>query len=178
MRPLSSISRFRSIGLAASLVAGLASNAVAATSPCMRPAEKVAFDLAGLKSQLMVTAISCQAEEQYNSFIARFRSDLQGGEKALNSYFNRAAGNRAQQAHDDYITSLANTQSESGLQQGVDFCGKHLSMFSDVMALKDSKDLTAYAAGQPIVQAIDVVECPPPPAKKTKTASGSATPAK
>jgi hypothetical protein len=137
----------------------------------MRTPEKIAFDLAGLKSELMVTAISCQIEEKYNAFVVRFRSDLQGGEKGLNSYFNRTAGRRAQQAHDDYITSLANTQSQDGLRQGADFCGKNRTMFDEVMALKTSRELADYAAGKGLAQAIDVVECPPPPSKKLKTAA-------
>lgn len=160
--------------LAAAFLSGLTGEALAASDPCMKPVEKTAFDLAGLKSELMVTAIACQAEDQYNSFVARFRSDLQGGEKVLNSYFYRTAGRRAQQAHDDYITSLANAQSQDGLKQGDQFCGKHMPMFADVLALKGSKDLTAYAANQGIVQSIDVAECPPPPAppaKKVKSAS-------
>lgn len=141
-----------------------------ATNACMRPAEHEAFTLAGLKSQLMVTAISCQAEEQYNSFIARFRPSLLSEEKSLSSYFRRVAGRGARKAQDDYITSLANAQSQDGLQQGTQFCDKHLPMLTSVLALKDGKELASYAAGQPLVLAIDVVDCPPPPQKKIRTA--------
>lgn len=158
------------MGLAAAVFATSTGGAFAA-DPCMRPAEKTAFTLAALKSQLMVTAISCQAETQYNTFVAQFRNDLQGVEKNVNSYFNRTAGRRAQQAHDDYITSLANTQSEDGLKQGTDFCGKRLPMLTDVLALKDSKGLMDYAATAPVVQAIDTTECPPPPEKKPAKAA-------
>jgi hypothetical protein len=163
MRPLLSAC------LTAALIVGPAAAALA--DPCMRSPEKIAFDLAGLKSELMVTAISCQIEERYNAFVLRFRSDLQGGERGLNNYFNRTAGRRAQQAHDDYITSLANTQSQEGLKQGTLFCAKNQSMFDEVMILKDSRQLAGYAAGRGLIQAIDVVECPPPPAKKVKTAA-------
>lgn len=165
MRPL--LSTF----LAAALLAGPATAALA--DGCMRSPEKIAFDLAGLKSELMVTAISCQSEEKYNAFVMRFRSDLQGGERGLNNYFSRTAGRRAQQAHDDYITSLANTQSEDGLQQGTLFCAKHASMFDEVMALKDGAQLASYAAGKSLVQAISVVECPPPPSKKAKVVTAA-----
>jgi hypothetical protein len=165
MRPLLSAS------LAAILFVSAAGTALAAADPCMRPAEKTAFDLAGLKSELMVTAITCQAEEKYNTFVVRFRPDLQGTERGLNTYFNRTAGRRAQQAHDDYITLLANSQSQDGLKQGTLFCNEHLSMFEDVMALKDARSLSSYASGKGLAQAIALVECPPPPAKKLKTAA-------
>lgn len=170
MRPLLSTSRRLArrrlaAALAGVLLAASSSGAFAASDPCLRPVEKIAFTLVALKSELMVTAISCQAEEQYNSFVVRFRAELQGGEKAINSYFNRTA-KHSQQAHDDYITSLANTQSEDGLRQGTDFCGKHLPMLTEVLALKDAKDLAGYAAAAPVVQAIDTTECPPPAEKK------------
>jgi hypothetical protein len=170
MRSLLSASPARAAVLAATMCLGVAGNALAAAEPCMRPAEKTAFDLAGLKSELMVIAISCQAQDLYNSFVVRFRRDLVGEERALNGYFSRVAGRYAQKAHDDYITLLANTQSEDGLQQGTLFCDKHLPMFNELTTLKDSKDLDSYAAGRPLVQAIAVVECPLP-AKKVKTAT-------
>ena len=171
MRPFFSVSPMRATCLAAVLAFGSAGQALAAADPCMRPAEKVAFDLARLKGELMVTAITCQVQDNYNSFVMRFRSDLLNEEKALNDYFNRTAGRRAQQAHDDYITTLANTQSEDGLQNGTQFCDSHVHLFNDVMALKDSKDLAAFAAAQTMVQVIALVECPTAPATKVKTAA-------
>jgi hypothetical protein len=161
--------------LAGVVIAGLVATAVAAAEPCARTAEKAAFDVAGLKSELMVTAIACQAQERYNSFVTRFRGDLQSQERSLNSYFNRTAGRHASQQHDDYITSLANAQSQEGISRGTFFCQEHLSMFDDVLALKDGHDLLHYATAKTLAQPIDLTECPapPPPAAKkprTKTA--------
>jgi len=154
--------------LAASL---LAASALAWAEPCARPSEKAAFDVAGLKSELMVTAIACQAQEKYNSFVARFRSDLMSQERMLNAYFARTAGRSATRLHDDYITSLANSESEDGIKQGTLFCDQHVTLFDEVMALKDGKDLPGYAAGKSLAQPIALAECPPPPAKKLKTAA-------
>jgi hypothetical protein len=159
--------------LATAFITSLATNAIAAGEPCARTPEKAAFDVVGLKSELMVTAISCQAEERYNSFVARFRSDLNRHERALNIYFDRTAGRRASQQHDDYITSLANAQSQDGLKRGTLFCAEHIGLFDEVMALKDGKDLSGYASGKSLVQPIDLVECPAPPPKKAKTKTAS-----
>lgn len=164
MRPLS-------VTCAAAAFASLLVGAVALAEPCARTPEKAAFDVAGLKSELMVVAISCQAEDRYNSFISRFRSDLLTQERAVNGYFARTAGRRATQQHDDYVTSLANAQSQDGLKRGTLFCAEHLSMFDAVMALPDGKDLRSYAAGQTLAQPMDLTECPPPPAKKPKAAA-------
>ena len=158
--------------LAATFLASIATSSIAQAEPCARPVEKAAFDVAGLKSELMVTAISCQAEERYNTFVARFRTFLVTHERALNTYFQRTAGRRATQEHDDYITSLANAQSQDGLKQGTLFCNQHIAMFDEVMALKDGKDLSSYAAGKTLTQPIDLSECPAPmPSKKIKTAA-------
>jgi hypothetical protein len=164
--------------VAASLLAGAAGPALAAQpQPCMRTAEKAAFDIAGLKSELMVIAIDCQAQAKYNAFVTRFRPDLQGSEKGLNTYFQRTAHGATERAHDDYITSLANTMSDKALTRGTLFCDEHLAMFDKVMALKDGRDLLAYASGEALVQPIDIVECPaPPPPAARKTRSAAAKP--
>jgi hypothetical protein len=135
---------------------------------CARPPEKAAFDLSGLKSQLMVTAISCASEDKYNAFVTKFRPDLMTTEKTLTTFFSRAYGKRAQQEHDDYITQLANAQSQLGIKSGTAFCGMNLAMFNEVMALKGGSDLPTYAASKPIQQSLAVETCPdtpPPPAK-------------
>ena len=172
MRSLSSVSRHAALILAATM---LTANVAQAADPCLKPTEKTAFNIVALRSQLMVTAVTCQAHELYNSFVARFRPDLMGSEKGINGYFSRTAGGRAQQAHDDYITSLANTQSEDGLQRGTDFCGKRVPMLTEVLALSDSKSLSDYANGAEVMNAIAVTECPPPADKKAKTSVKTAS---
>jgi len=165
-----SASPLRSLCVAVAMAGSAISPAFAASDPCMKPSEKIAFDIARLKSELMVTAISCQVQSSYNDFVARFHADLISEEKALNSYFGRTSGRSAQKAHDDYITLLANSQSDDGLQQGTGFCDNHKQLFSEVLSLKDSKSLDDYAAAQPFAQAIAVVVCPDT-GTKVKTAA-------
>ncbi|HET9019290.1 MAG TPA: hypothetical protein VFN46_06880 [Acetobacteraceae bacterium] len=165
MRPL--VSAFTAV----SLLAGAALAPTAWAGACARPAEMRAFQVAGLKSELMVVAISCQAQDRYNGFISRYKRDLQTDERALHGYFARTAGRSAQRAHDDYITNLANAESQDGLHQGTLFCQQHLVMFDEVMALKDGKDLQSYAESKSLAQPIEVSECPAPKKKKLHTAS-------
>lgn len=164
MRPL--VSAFAAV----TLLANTALVPAALAEPCVRPPEKTAFDVASLKSELMVIAIACQAQDKYNSFVTRYKSELQSDERALNGYFVRTAGRLAQQRHDNYITNLANAQSENGIQQGTQFCQQHLSMFEEVMALKKSKDLATYAQSKSLAQPIGLSECPAAK-KKMRTAS-------
>ncbi len=149
---------------------GLLCAGAASAQPCAKPADVTAFDVAGLKSKLMVTALTCNLQDRYNDFVQRFRSDLVGHERALHAYFARAFGGRAQREHDDYITSLANTQSQSGIRQGTLFCQQNTSLFTEVLALAKGSELPAYAASKQFPQPIEVVACPAP----TRTAQAAA----
>lgn len=143
---------------------------IANASLCTRPAEKAAFDVEGLKSQLMVTAITCQQQSRYNAFIARYRRDLVSDERAIDTYFHRAYGRSAQRQRDEYITLLANAQSDQGIKLGTLFCQKSVGMFDEVMALRDSSELPGYASGKALPQPIALVDCALPKAKPTRTA--------
>jgi len=144
------------------LAAGLLTSQMAAAQNCARQADKTAFDVAGLKSQLMVTAITCEATERYNSFIARFRPALLAQEKVVNAYFSRNFGKRATVEHDGYVTSLANSQSENGLKMGTAFCNQNVGMFDEVMALRDGSALPDYATSKNPNQPITLVACSTP----------------
>ena len=117
----------------------------------MSPARQ-AFDVQGLKSELMVTALSCGGQDRYNAFIAKFRPDLTAEEHTLKTYFDSEYGRSAQKEHDNYITQLANVQSERGLQAGTQFCDQRASMFDEVLALDGASDLGGYAEAKDIVQ--------------------------
>ena len=137
--------------------------------PCAKPIDVTAFDVAGLKSKLMVTAITCNQQDLYNQFVHRFQTDLMFHEHNLHAYFVRVYGGRAQREHDDYITSLANTLSENGIQQGTLFCQQNTSIFTEVLALSKGSDLPSYAAGKAFPQPISITNCPEP----TRTAQAA-----
>jgi hypothetical protein len=153
------------------LATGLLCAGIASAQPCAKPADVSAFDVAGLKTKLMVTALTCNQQDRYNEFVQRFRSDLMVHERALHAYFARAfGGGRAQREHDDYVTSLANTQSQSGIRQGTLFCQQNVGIFTEVMAQKGA-DLPQYAASKTLAQPIEVVACP----VATRTAQAGAS---
>ena len=137
----------------------LGSQVAAAAGSCAGQAERTAFDVAGLKSQLMVTALTCNENDRYNAFVARFRPDLAGNEKMLNSYFSRTFGRSAQKQHDDYITQLANEQSQTGLKQGTLFCTENVGLFDEIAALRNGSELPDFASGKSLVQPISMTNC-------------------
>ncbi len=135
--------------------------ALAATSSCVRPTERAALDVEGLKSELMVIALDCDARDHYNAFVNRYKSELNSDEKQLGGYFTRAYGRRSSK-QDVYNTELANGQSQAGTKQGTLFCQQHMGMFDEVMALRSDSELPEYAAGQDLAQPISAEVCTTP----------------
>ena len=140
---------FASLVAAALLAPGIAS------ATCLKPYEGTAINIAGLKSQLMVTALSCDTRDRYNDFVLTFRPTLQHEDTALNSYFLRHYGRSWRSEHDDYITQLANMQSEAGIREGTQFCQDNVGLFDEVLALKSPKALMEFANDKPMLQPID-----------------------
>ncbi len=144
-----------------------ANQAMAIPSTCTKPADRTAFDTEGLKSQLMVTALACKQQEKYNTFIQTYKPTMAAEEKDLNAYFKRVYGRQYQKAYDDYISNLANVQSDASLKSGTAFCDEFESMFDEVMSLHDATELTDYANSQAIVQPVAFATCSDVPVKPT-----------
>ena len=132
---------------------------VASANPCTQPSDHVAFDIEGLKSQLMVTALVCKQQDQYNAFMTRYRPDVAQQEKILSGYFKRVNGRAGQKAYDDYISNLANVQEQDGLKAGTAFCDNLPVMFDEVMSLHNSDELDDFANSQAIVQPVAFEAC-------------------
>jgi hypothetical protein len=138
---------------------------VVKTDACTNTSERTAFDTEGLKSELMVTAETCHFTDKYNNFIRTYQPVLAAQERALNIYFKRGYGRASDKAHDDYITNLANVQSQEGLKSGTAFCQIAQNMFDEVMSLHDGTELADYAHSQAIVQPMAFTTCSEVPVK-------------
>ena len=136
---------------------------------CLPPAERTAFDVLALRSELMVLAVGCGDSHPYNAFIARYKPELLENEHAISSYFQAKFGRRGQQEHDRFVTDLANAQASSGSRLGSEFCPRNGQIFQEAMALRSPDELRPFAAGQALFpDSLDV--CPtavaPAPARK------------
>lgn len=136
-------SRFLAAGLAAALFA-----APAVAQTCVQPAEKAAFDVRALQSQLMVAALSCGQEDQYNTFVNRYKNELGGAYRGINAHYRRTAGARGQSSLDGYITQLANAQSQDGIRQGSNFCRNVAPLFTVALAAPATSEALATVAVQ------------------------------
>lgn len=146
------------LNTAAFVAVSLASSNAIAQS-CANAREKAAFDLRALQTHLMVGALSCGMHDRYNAFVTRFQSDLAGAHRHLTGYFNRVHGRRAQRDLNEYITALANAQSQEGIRQGSHFCGRIGPMFERVMGVRGNGDLLAISAEANLPQAYAVRPC-------------------
>jgi hypothetical protein len=118
---------------------------------CADPADRAVFDLEGLKSEMMVLAISCQRRDDYNAFVRKYQALLTHVDAELGRYFARAYGKGGQRAQDAYVTALANGQADEGMRLGSDFCPHHTAVFDEVKAVTSEADLPAFAAGKAVV---------------------------
>lgn len=145
------------LNAAAFVAVGLAaSNAVAQS--CANAREKAAFDLRALQTHLMVGALTCGMHDRYNAFVTRFQSDLAGAHRNLTGYFNRVHGRTAQRDLNEYITALANAQSQEGIRLGSHFCGRIGPLFDQVMG-GGKAELAAISAAASLPQAYPVRLC-------------------
>ena len=127
---------------------------------CAKPAEKQAFDVTGLKTRLMVAALSCGSEDQYNAFVRRNQKALVKQDDNLASYFTRAYGRgKAGQSHmDAYKTDLANVQQQRR-SRDPEFCKVSATLFGEALAPQKQVDIGPIASNAPIDQPMTVTTC-------------------
>jgi hypothetical protein len=155
--------------LAAFIAAGSMAISPALAAGCPSAGEQASFDVAALKSELMVLATNCRNDSDYNAVVNRFRPQLVSNDAELNVYFKRVFGASAQREHDAYITALANAQAEEGIKLGSDLCPRDTAIFHEVMTLPDGKYLAPYAAAKELFPT-SLGPCvePPPPAPRAR----------
>jgi len=145
------------------LAVTLALGPVAAQAqPCMNPAEKAAFDVRALQTQLMVAALNCRDErhdDKFNQFISRFQRDLTGYSTNLRSWFRRAHGGGSERELNSYITDLANMQSQYSSRQGSAYCARVAPLFQQALALNSARELPVLAGQQSLPQPLNVTAC-------------------
>lgn len=158
------------------LVAGLCTLAIAGPAVaqgagvCLRPAEKTAFDVHTLQTALMVAALNCKQEDEYNGFVTRFRSDLGGAYRNVAAHFRRTGG--GVRRLDDHITNLANAHSQDSIRQGSLFCQNVAPMWQRVMALRTGADLAQFSTTNSVTQIYAAQACTGP----APTVRAAATP--
>jgi hypothetical protein len=145
-------------GLAAALVA-----APAVAQNCVQPAERVAFEVRALQSQLMVAALSCNRDNDYNAFVRKFQRDLAGSYATIQGHYRRGGAN-GQRDMDSYITQLANAHSQDGIRQGSQFCPNITPLFQVALAQDNPTKLAELVVDRNVLNPVAIPVCADRPA--------------
>jgi hypothetical protein len=104
-----------------------------------------AFNVLGLKSALMVGALSCGQQDKYDAFMTQYQPHVLDAQHQVDAYFRRIGGRYAGQTKEDtFVTLLANNQTMGGIGQGQVFCLNNDAEFKQVMALKTDQALDSF----------------------------------
>lgn len=97
--------------------------AAANRSQCATVAEKQAFDMRAMQSDLMVAALSCNKRDVYNRFMTSYGVSLKDNSRTLRGYFQRVSAGNVESQMNKFVTQLANTSSEYSLDmQRSEYC--------------------------------------------------------
>ncbi len=137
----------------------------------MTPTQKAeiqqAFNVIALKSSLMVAALSCNQQSQYDAFMTSFQPHVLEEQHVMDAYFKRLGGRSGQSREDEFVTLLANNQSVGGIAQGKVFCLNNQAEFHEVLALRTPTDLDSYVTDQAPPPSPDMLEADPTPSVVT-----------
>jgi len=146
---------------------------IASAQVCVQPAEKTAFDIRALQSQLMVAALSCGLQDDYNAFVRKYQGDLATAFRNVHGHFRRTSGSRHQTAVDQYITNLANGQSQLSIARGSFFCREQAPLFQAAMTATNAAELSQVAVSQQVHQVLERPACPAAPARPARSAANT-----
>jgi len=95
---------------------------------CLNQEEMHFFELNAIKDEMMITAIRCHKQENYNASIS---SSIQWKNRYLESWFRKHGGNKA---YLKYTTELSNIQSISDNKLfGEQYCEYHQDIFTYII---------------------------------------------
>jgi len=111
---------------------------------CASHAESDAFTLRALKSSLMVAALSCNQQKDYNAFMDKNQTFISSGGEKIKEYFKREYGKNAENQMNRFVTQLANRASEGSMAEDSDsYCNKTKKVFAELLKL-DQKKLVRF----------------------------------
>jgi hypothetical protein len=149
--------------IVAGLAAGIAGPAIAQS--CLPAAERQAFDVRAVQSQLQVAALLCrdqgypQLEQEYRSFVQKFSPEFQAPARNIQAHFRRTAG-RDPRALDSFITNLANAHQQDASRSGTQFCTMAPALFRAALAQSSATGLADLAVERNILNLVDAPACP------------------
>lgn len=106
---------------------------------CQPKTESLAMDVNALKNSLMVAALSCNQNRQYNSFINRHSTALKQHEYVLKQHFSTLFGHASEKELTAFNTRIANNASRQSMRShNGEYCAHYASLFNKLINGKSS----------------------------------------
>ena len=140
------------LATAASLLAG------PAMAMCLDNSERQAITTRVLQTELMVAALTCGQQGEFNTFARKFEGELVSQGKLLRAAFQRNYGGQGEPRLNALVTRLANEASQRSISGRAEFCPRSAELF-DVVLNTPPAALSSLAEQQPFSSAHGVSEC-------------------
>lgn len=144
----------RKVVFAAALGAAVLGASAAYAAGCDDKADRTAFHVRSLQTELMVAALTCGARDHYNDFAVKFKNVLVDSGRGLKRQFVSMYGSGAERQLNAYVTALANRLSQRSVAKRDSYCADAESTFAALDSMK-ATDLTAFSMTRPVSE-IDV----------------------
>jgi hypothetical protein len=103
---------------------------------CATSEEMDALNARVLQSDLMVAALSCGQQKNYNLFVSHFKDELAHSGKKLREYFHRNYPHTSEASLNSFVTRLANNASHHALENSHKaYCSHSSELFSSTLAV-------------------------------------------
>jgi len=145
--------------LALACVAGLTAPAIA--NACLQPSERVALEVRTLQIRMMVGALQCQQDANYNEFVRRNQGDLHNAVRTAERYFTRPQGGGGGQRRWNQIeTEIAGVQSQEHSRAGDTlFCRDTTTFYQNLRTINGTAGLARFAVERNVLQAYHAPTC-------------------
>ncbi|CAH2602143.1 conserved exported protein of unknown function [Rhodovastum atsumiense] len=130
-----------------------------AAEQCLQAAEKTAFEVRALQSQLMVAALTCGQQDDYNAFVQRSQPVLMGAYQQIAAHFERLYGGAGEEQRDAYLSELANVQSQDMARRGNLFCRSMTGFFQQALMLRSPEEMARFVNMQHVANPYALPGC-------------------
>lgn len=108
-----------------------------ASSACLMMKEAQAFDYQALQSSMMVGALSCNQQKEYNAVLKQHHHVFSESGNMMRSYFRRVYGDSSKGELNRFMTRLANRMQKQSMEGKVDtYCAQVAETFHTLLGPK------------------------------------------
>jgi hypothetical protein len=144
---------------AAGIVLLAAGPTAASGQSCLKPDERASLEVRALQTKLMVGALACDAHNDYNAFVVRFRPELARHNRTMTGFFERSFGRASERESTKYVTRLANLSSLASQLNPSQFCDETIATMRAANSVSP-RDFDAFTlARRPQNAAVEFQSC-------------------